>query len=168
MVRDLHRTRFSHRRILLSLVLASSLAAPAARAQSKIPHAQLAQEFVVAHGIAETPPAAVKVDELLAKGFARFELGAFELHYPRAFLAEAPRVEVLRRLARGFIDLQMLCDALRSAEETAESKAAAKDAEALAKWIEGWKPKDLATAAASAGVELGASLPAKEPQRAAW
>jgi hypothetical protein len=154
----------------LAALLTAGMGAGELRSQGKIPHERLAQEFVEAHGLAGTAPADAKGEELLRRGFARIDLGAFALYFPRAFLGEAPRVEALKRSARALIDLQVRWDELQQPEAGAEAKAAWKEAETLAKWIDGWKPKELAQAAAKEGteVELGASLPAKEPQRAAW
>ncbi|MBL8901191.1 MAG: hypothetical protein JNM84_26425 [Planctomycetes bacterium] len=149
-------------------LLSLALIGPSVFAQAKIPHERLAQEFVEAHGHAGKTPASVPAADLLASGFARLELGAFEVFYPRAFFAEAPRVEVLRRLLRGLVDLQVRFDALRASEDSAEAKALAKEAELLAKWIDGWKPKEVAAAASSTNAELASSVPAKDPQRAAW
>ncbi|MBK9387074.1 MAG: hypothetical protein IPN34_19845 [Planctomycetes bacterium] len=147
-------------------LLSPALIVPSVFAQAKIPHERLAQEFVDAHGHTGKSPGSVPPADLLASGFARVELGAFELFYPRAFLSEAPRAELLRRLVHGLVDLQALVDVLLAPEESAEAKARAKEVEVLAKWIDGWKPKDLAAASASA--ELASTLPAKDPQRAAW
>lgn len=140
------------------------------RAQGRIPYEKLAQEFVTNHGLAGTAPADAKGEELLRRGFVRIDLGAFALYYPRAILGEAPRVEALRRSARALVDLQVRWDGLLHPEVGSEAKVALKEAEALAKWIDGWKPKDLASAAAKPEeeVELCASLPAKDSQRAAW
>jgi hypothetical protein len=154
----------------IAALLTCGIGAAELRAQGKIPHARLAQEFVTSHGLAGTAPADAKGEDLLRRGFARLDLGAFALYYPRSFLGEASRAEALKRCARALVDLQVRWEELCHPEAGAEAKTAAKEAEALAKWIDGWKPKDLASAAAKPeeAVELCASLPAKDSQRAAW
>jgi hypothetical protein len=144
-----------------SAVLAAALALGAPRA-GDLPYEALGTEFLKAYGL---QPGA-DLEAILNAGFARFELGAFELYYPRAGLADEAAAARFQRACLAVLDAQgTWVDWADPGEERVPRKENDADLKTVHKWIEGWKEKDLG--AVPAGRELGSALPGKDKDQAA-
>lgn len=127
-------------RIVIAAVMGGVGAPGAARAQ-QADYTEAAQRFKAAYaleGLADDPTA---LDPALDRAFARLDVGLFEVRYPWVQLADARRVEQLRDLLLGLIDLQLrgrawldlAADAAPTPPEVAIVRA----------WIKGWKGEAL-------------------------
>ena len=130
-----------------------------------VPYEQLARELLEqqAPGLDAT---GADVDDVLAAGFVRLELGAFELLFPRASLADGEALERFQEAAQAILEGHATwADWVDPGEERLAAKELKADTKALQRWIGGWKDQDLADL--EPGAELGASLPGKDKERAA-
>jgi hypothetical protein len=124
---------------------------------------KVGRELLSARGL---DPATASLDELFSAGFARFELGAFELLYPQSALADPAAGERFRRAARALLAIQTTwLDTVDPAGERVARKDVDADQKRIDKWIAAWKPAELAGVAA--GSELGTALPSKDKDLAA-
>ncbi len=97
----------------------------------------------------------------LDSGYARFELGHFDLRYPLFALADEDQLERLVEIAGALVDLELLwCEWLGA--DTDEAREARKLAPDVRKWIAGWRKQ-----AARIDGGLEAALDASPDLRAA-
>jgi len=118
-----------------------------------VPFEEMAANFLAARGLSEAEPADVDLDELLAREFARADLGLYEVWIPAATLADVDVVE----------DLQSICSELVAAQATflewvapagLDQEAGLEALEVVADWVDGWKRRQLGRAADSETPDL--------------
>jgi len=109
------------------------------------------------------------LDELFSAGFVRFELGAFELLFPKEALADKDAAARFRAAARTVLAIHgPWLDSVDPNGERVKHKDVEADVKKIDKWIAGWKSSDLEDVAqGAAGVELGTTLPSKDKDLAA-
>jgi len=145
---------------LLSAALAGSLAAHA-----DVPFADLGQAFLARHGKAAKAED-LPVEELREAWCVHGELGAFDVAYPLAALADKSGVDELKTLCSSLLELQAHWIEWL-AQDAAKAEAARADIAVLQAWIKGWKPAGFARAAQAADKDLFVLLSANEAQVAA-
>ncbi|MCK6445719.1 MAG: hypothetical protein L6Q99_04945 [Planctomycetes bacterium] len=127
------------------------------RPSPKLTFEDLARAFVDAHCKKDAPVGECPWEDVLAKHYARFELGLFTVQYPTEFLADKPKVETLRDVLLGLLDAQAKwIDWLEPAPP--EGDTLRKDLAAVRAWVKGWKPTALAAFAKSDDKDWVATL----------
>lgn len=123
---------------MISLALALPLALPA----GDLNHEKAAFAWFERHGITETAPSSLKLDELFDQHFARVSLGLFDIRMPASTFEEKDDFEAVQDAAMALIDgqaqwLQWLVDGEIEGADAAQ--AAIEDFEELRKWVKGWR-----------------------------
>ena len=110
----------------------------AAAQNAPIPFEDLGKAFSAAHPPKGAAAEGAGLDPILKRDYVSVHVGAFELHYPVAFLDDKQHTEAFRDVSAGVCDLQShWADWLVLAPDKA--KAAHTDFAAYRAWIEGWK-----------------------------
>ncbi|MEM7308983.1 MAG: hypothetical protein AAF682_20030 [Planctomycetota bacterium] len=134
-------------------------------AGADVPHQELAESYLERCGLSASADA-LDPEAVLAASFARLDLGAFELLFPAAALADATACERFQAASTAVLEGHATwVDWVDPAGERVSHKDLAKDVKTLKRWIGGWSAKELG--AVPAGGELGALLPAKDKERQA-
>lgn len=140
---------------LVALLLGS--APEQERPSPKLGFEDLARAFVDAHCKKDAPVGECPWEDVLARHYARFELGLFAVQYPVEFLGDKPKVEALREVLLGLLDAQARwVDWLEPVAP--EGDTLRKDLAAVRAWVKGWKPTALAAFAKSGDKDWVATL----------
>ncbi|MCZ6596247.1 MAG: hypothetical protein O7B99_01260, partial [Planctomycetota bacterium] len=112
---------------------------------SAIPYEELARDFLALYGLEEEEPGAADFETVLASRFVALRLGALDVRFPTAALADRKRQKDFQTLSRALVTAQVhWLDWIEAGKLSAEQKAARKDAAKVDSWIKGWKGKWLA------------------------
>lgn len=131
--------------IWLPLLFGGGLPVAAARAAQADYSAQ-ATAWRALHGLEALPADASALPAAIEKVDARLDVGVFELRYPWGLLQDTRRIEELRDLVLGLIDLQgTWCGWLAESGGNATPPAAV----TLRNWVKGWRGEALKKALAA-------------------
>jgi hypothetical protein len=140
-------------------------------AQDTSEYLERSERWLERNGLASGEAGAVEIDMQLVveRGFARCELGLFDLRLPVAALADEDWLAELREVARSLLEAQMRwTDWLRLDGQSGKSASElARHAKTLDAWIRGWKSKKLGDPEALRGVDLLEATAAKARVREA-
>jgi hypothetical protein len=105
----------------------------------------LAKGFEKKHALEDADRNEEGARRMLERDYLHFTFGAFDLHYPITFLADAKRGRELNDIATVIVKMQHRWTEWVGTE-TALKTETRTAAEALTKWLKSWKPADLAKA----------------------
>lgn len=115
-----------------------ALAGFAAGAVAQAPdYHDAAQKFVQANGLTGLPEGEAAIGEALSRGFATLPLGLFEVSAPWSALVDGHRIDELRDVLLGLLDLELRARAWLDVERGDAPPPAS--AATLRAWIKGWK-----------------------------
>ncbi len=151
--------------LLLSTILLALGWSPMARGMDPdtLPFAEFSENFLEQFGLSDFAGPNPPLEVVLEHGFARFPLGAFDLHFPAKDLKERKRADLFQELSLAILDLQMEWMEWSGPDKDFEKNAASD----TRKWIAKWNSGSLALAVSNGGGNLAETLSPDEETRAA-
>src|SRR5262249_22139536 len=131
--------------LLCAFVLAADSSPSVLVAGKKVSLEDLAKTFEKKHGLEEADRSEDGARRMLSRDYVHLALGLFDLHYPASFIGDAKRGRELNDIATTIVKMQQRWMEWLGAENTMKVETRT-SAEALTRWLKGWKPADLARA----------------------
>jgi len=156
---------------IVAVTLSAALAAPGAEVAPGRPDgpdcAALARDYRATRGLEALPADASAVSAALERNFAAIDVGLFEARYPWSSLADAKRVDELKQIVLGLIDLQ--ASWLTWIDDSSPPSPPPPELAVVRQWAGAWKPEAVrkAVGQASEPRTLLAVTGADEPVTAA-
>ena len=104
---------------------------------------ELASEYRTTLGAVDESSESLAVDSALQQRFLQVPVGPFEFYYPVPYLDKGSSVKQLQDIALGALDLTGEWNRQILGQRKRSSKTDAPGTAVLAKWIRGWKSRDL-------------------------
>src|SRR5215203_663616 len=118
----------------LDVAFATSFAAE----ESKIPFAEITNEFLAEHKLKDAKPETTTLDALVdGPLYVRVALGVYDLRYPASGLADGARADEFRAIGDALLTHQLKWLEW-SASEHARFKEAKADIATMQKWVKTW------------------------------